>query len=141
VRHFPAIWRGEYQNPERISDFLVQEVELCMDPPTPFQVGGDFHCVTGEMRVRWPHAAIRLVDFYAPPSGTAPEQPSQPPLAPALPAAGAPRVLVSAGRGPSPEQSRSSRRPKRPASLPVAARELVATRAHEGLARISHLRW
>jgi hypothetical protein len=74
-----------------------------MDPPTPFQIGGDFHCVTGQMRVALAARRIRLVDFYAPPSGTAPEQPSQPPLGPATPASGAVRVLVSAGRGPSPK--------------------------------------
>ena len=103
LRHFPAIWRGEYQSPERISDFLVQEVELCMDPPTPFQVGGDFHCVTGEMRVALAARRIRLVDFYAPPSGTTPEPPSFPPLGPAPVAAGAARALVAPGRAPSPK--------------------------------------
>jgi diacylglycerol kinase family enzyme len=101
--HFPAIWRGEYQSPERISDFLVQEVELHMDPPTPFQIGGDFHCVTGQMQVALAARRIRLVDFYAPPSGTAPEQPSYPPLGPANPASGAVRALASGGRGPSPK--------------------------------------
>jgi diacylglycerol kinase family enzyme len=102
MRHFPAIWRGEYQSPERISDFLVQAVELHMDPPTPFQIGGDFHCVTGQMQVALAARRIRLVDFYAPPSGTAPEQPSNPPLGPANPSTGAVRALASGGRAPIP---------------------------------------
>jgi diacylglycerol kinase family enzyme len=72
VRHFRSIWRGEYQDGERISDFLVQDVDLEMDPPTPFQIGGDFHCVTDRMRVNLAARRIRLVDFYAPPSGGAP---------------------------------------------------------------------
>ncbi|HVZ32620.1 MAG TPA: diacylglycerol kinase family protein [Polyangiaceae bacterium] len=72
VRHFRAIWRGEYQDGEHISDFLVQDVELEMDPPTPFQIGGDFHCVTDRMRVTLAARRIRLVDFYAPPSGGGP---------------------------------------------------------------------
>ena len=63
----------------RISDFLVQEVDLEMDPPTPFQIGGDFHCVTERMRVALAARRIRLVDFYAPPSGGAPVEPAKAP--------------------------------------------------------------
>jgi diacylglycerol kinase family enzyme len=90
VRHFPAIWRGEYQSPERISDFLVQAVDLQMDPPTPFQIGGDFHCVTSEMRVQLAARRIRLVDFYAPPSGGVAA--TEPPPAPARALEPAPAV-------------------------------------------------
>ena len=34
------IWRGEYDSP-RLCDFLVDEVELVLDRPAPFQSGGD----------------------------------------------------------------------------------------------------
>ncbi len=68
IRNFRSIWRGEYQNPKKISDFLVQDVEIQMDPPTPFQIGGDFRCETASMRVSLAPRRIRLVDFYAPPS-------------------------------------------------------------------------
>jgi diacylglycerol kinase family enzyme len=78
--HFRSIWRGEYQDANHISDFLVQDVDLEMDPPTPFQIGGDFHCVTERMRVALAARRIRLVDFYAPPSGGAPVGPEKTPL-------------------------------------------------------------
>jgi diacylglycerol kinase family enzyme len=96
VGHFPSIWRGEYQNPQRICDFLVQAVDLHMDPPTPFQIGGDFHCETSEMRVELAARRIRLVDFYAPPSGATPSEPPPPP---------APRALKSATNGAGPAGS------------------------------------
>jgi diacylglycerol kinase family enzyme len=40
VAHLPAIWRGRYQG-ERIHDFLVDEVELVVAKPAPFQANGD----------------------------------------------------------------------------------------------------
>jgi diacylglycerol kinase family enzyme len=70
VRHFRSIWRGEYQDPEQITDFLVQSVEIRMDPPTPFQMGGDFRCETSEKTVSLAPRRIRLVDFYAPPNAS-----------------------------------------------------------------------
>ena len=70
LRHFRGIWRGEFLDPELISDFLVQRVEIHMDPPTPFQVGGDFRCETSEKTVALAPRRIRLVDFYAPPSAS-----------------------------------------------------------------------
>lgn len=88
VRHFPAIWRGEHQDPQHIADFLVQEVDLQMEPATPFQIGGDFHCETHEMRVALAARRIRLVDFYAPPSGAVPSERPPPPGS---------KVLASAG--------------------------------------------
>jgi diacylglycerol kinase family enzyme len=96
VRHFPSIWRGEYQSPQRISDFLVQAVELQMDPPTPFQIGGDFHCEASQMHVQLAARRIRLVDFYAPPSGATPSEPPPPP---------APRALKSAANAAGPASS------------------------------------
>jgi diacylglycerol kinase family enzyme len=69
VRHFPAIWRGELQDPKIITDFIVEDVTIEMDPETPFQIGGDPHGVHTRMRVRLSREPIRLVDFYAPPGG------------------------------------------------------------------------
>ena len=68
VGHLRSIWRGEYENSAKISDFLVQCVDIEMEPPTPFQIGGDFCRVTEHMRVMLAPRRIRLVDFYAPPS-------------------------------------------------------------------------
>jgi diacylglycerol kinase family enzyme len=68
VKHFPKIWRGEHVDAEKLFDYLVDDVEIEMDPATNFQVGGD---VVGERRT----ARVRLtepvpvVDFYAPPRG------------------------------------------------------------------------
>lgn len=67
VLHFRDIWRGEYQNADKVSDFLVQDVEIQMDPPTPFQIGGDYVGERREVRVALAPQRIRLVDFYAPP--------------------------------------------------------------------------
>jgi diacylglycerol kinase family enzyme len=67
ARHFRSIWRGEYQG-SQIFDFLVQDIEIRMAAPTPFQIGGDFRCEASEMRVSLAPRRIRLVDFYAPPS-------------------------------------------------------------------------
>src|SRR4029079_14714749 len=39
--NFPAIWRGEYENPSVLFDYLVQAVTMEFDPETPFQIGGD----------------------------------------------------------------------------------------------------
>lgn len=70
VRNFRGIWRGEFQHPEQIVDYLVQRIEIRMHPPTPFQIGGDFRCETSEKTVSLAPRRIRLVDFYAPPSAS-----------------------------------------------------------------------
>ena len=67
VANFPSIWRGEYHNPKIISDFLVEDVTIEFDPPTPFQIGGDPHGVRERARMRLSPHPIELVDFYAPP--------------------------------------------------------------------------
>ena len=67
VRNFPAIWRGEYHNPKIIEDFLVEDVSIEVDPPTPFQIGGDPHGTRPSARMRLSPDPVELVDFYAPP--------------------------------------------------------------------------
>lgn len=69
ARNLRGIWRGEYQNPSSMFDFLVAEVRIEMDPACPFQVGGDLMDERREARVKLSDRPIRLVDFYAPPSG------------------------------------------------------------------------
>ena len=68
VKHFRAIWRGEYENPDHILDYLVEDVTVEMDPPTPFQVGGDPRGDKSKVRATLSPTPVRLVDFYAPPS-------------------------------------------------------------------------
>lgn len=68
VRNFPAIWRGEFDNPDVLFDYLVEKVTIEMDPPTAFQIGGDAHGDRARVQMSLSKEPIRLVDFYAPPS-------------------------------------------------------------------------
>lgn len=70
VRNFPAIWRGEYHDPNIVFDYLVDAVSIEMDPPTVFQIGGDPQGERARVSARVSREPIRLVDFYAPPSAT-----------------------------------------------------------------------
>jgi diacylglycerol kinase family enzyme len=66
--NLPAIWRGEYDDPETLFDFLADDLTLEMEPATPFQIGGDERGVRSRVRVRLAEP-VRMVDFYAPPRG------------------------------------------------------------------------
>jgi diacylglycerol kinase family enzyme len=68
VSNFASIWRGELQDPRIITDFLVEDVCIEFDPPTPFQIGGDPVGEKKSVRVQLSKEPIELVDFYAPPS-------------------------------------------------------------------------
>lgn len=68
VRHFPAIWRGDFEDPDLLFDFLVQSITVQVDPPTAFQIGGDAQGLREHVRACLTPETIRLVDFYAPPS-------------------------------------------------------------------------
>jgi len=67
LRHLPSLWRGEYHNPKVIEDFLVEDITVEVDPPTPLQAGGDPHGTKTSARMRLSPDPIELVDFYAPP--------------------------------------------------------------------------
>jgi diacylglycerol kinase family enzyme len=68
IRNAPAIWRGEWDDPEYMFDYFVDAIDIEMDPPTAFQIGGD---VKGERRLAEVRLAdpVPVVDFYAPPRG------------------------------------------------------------------------
>lgn len=68
VKNFRAIWRGEYENPSTMFDYLVEAVSFELDPPTPFQIGGDACGERARVQAVLSPTTIRLVDFYAPPS-------------------------------------------------------------------------
>lgn len=68
VRNARALWNGEYENLELLHDYFVDAVEMEMDPPTAFQIGGDDAGVRSRVNVRLA-SPIRIVDFYAPPRG------------------------------------------------------------------------
>jgi diacylglycerol kinase family enzyme len=67
VQNLRRIWRGDYDNPVTVFDYLVERVGIRFDPPTPFQIGGDVLGDRSEVEIRLSPRAIRLVDFYAPP--------------------------------------------------------------------------
>jgi diacylglycerol kinase family enzyme len=69
VAHFRSLWRGEYENLEIIFDYLVEEISIETDPETEFQIGGDPQGRRSRVHLRLSPEPIRLVDFYAPPSG------------------------------------------------------------------------
>lgn len=68
IRNVGAIWRGEWDDPEYMFDYYVDAVDIEMDPPTPFQIGGD---VRDDRRLSQIRLAdpVPVVDFYAPPRG------------------------------------------------------------------------
>lgn len=68
VANFRSIWKGEYENPSIIFDYLVDKVGFEFDPPTPFQIGGDARGERTRVSAVLSPTTIRLVDFYAPPS-------------------------------------------------------------------------
>lgn len=67
LNNFRAIWRGSYQNPRRLADFLVEKVEIQMNCPTAYQIGGDYEGEATSLSIGLAPRRIRLVDFYAPP--------------------------------------------------------------------------
>lgn len=68
VLNFRGIWKGEYENPNHITDYLVEAVTFEFDPPTPFQIGGDARGDRTRVRAQLSPTTFRLVDFYAPPN-------------------------------------------------------------------------
>jgi diacylglycerol kinase family enzyme len=67
IRHLREIWRGEYDNPKVLFDYLVDKVQIELDPPAPFQIGGDPRGERAKVVVELSPTQIDLVDFYAPP--------------------------------------------------------------------------
>ncbi len=69
--HLKEIWRGEYENPNCLFDFLVEKVAFEFEPKAPFQVGGDARGERARLEVGLSPTPIELVDFYAPPRSEA----------------------------------------------------------------------
>jgi diacylglycerol kinase family enzyme len=68
VANFGTIWKGEFDDPEVMFDYLVEAVRIEVDPASPFQIGGDLHGERTSVSARLTSEPIRLVDYYAPPS-------------------------------------------------------------------------
>jgi diacylglycerol kinase family enzyme len=67
IAHLREIWRGDYENPSSIFDFLVERVSLEFEPAAPLQAGGDARGERARLEVGLSPTPIELVDFYAPP--------------------------------------------------------------------------
>ena len=67
IWNFQSIWRGSYDNPGSVFDFLVESVEIRISPACPFQVGGDAAGIRSRIVATLSREPIRLVDFYSPP--------------------------------------------------------------------------
>jgi diacylglycerol kinase family enzyme len=68
VKNARAIWKGDFDDPSLMFDYLVEAVSIEVDPPTAFQIGGDEHGQRDRIQASLSRETIRLVDFYAPPS-------------------------------------------------------------------------
>lgn len=67
VGHFKNIWRGDYENPKTLFDFLVDSVTVEAEPAVAFQIGGDSYGTRARLKVELSPTTIQLVDFYSPP--------------------------------------------------------------------------
>jgi diacylglycerol kinase family enzyme len=67
IYHLKEIWRGDYENPACLFDFLVERVALEFEPAAPLQAGGDPRGERSRLEVGLSPTPIELVDFYAPP--------------------------------------------------------------------------
>ncbi len=66
LRGIRAIWKGTFQH-SRLRDFLVDEISVRCEEPTPLQVGGDVLGRRTAIRAGLSERPIRVVDYYAPP--------------------------------------------------------------------------
>jgi diacylglycerol kinase family enzyme len=70
LRNFKAIWRGDFESADLVFDYLVDAVKIDVDPPSAFQIGGDYVGIKDSIEASLTAEPIRLVDFYAPPSAS-----------------------------------------------------------------------
>jgi diacylglycerol kinase family enzyme len=68
IMHFSEIWKGSYENSNSVFDYLVDSIDIEMDPPTAFQIGGDLRGERAKVQVVLCPTPIELVDLYAPPA-------------------------------------------------------------------------
>jgi diacylglycerol kinase family enzyme len=66
VTHLRGIWRGTYRGPN-LHDFLVEDVRIECNVPTPLQIGGDPVGDRTHVRAKLSKRPLRVVDYHAPP--------------------------------------------------------------------------
>ena len=64
--NLPSLWKGHYRNSERVLDFLVNEVEVELQAPFPFQHSGEAMGEVERFTLRIDDQPIELVDFLSP---------------------------------------------------------------------------
>ncbi|CAJ1451227.1 unnamed protein product, partial [Effrenium voratum] len=59
------LWNGSYRNHKSVHDFLVKDVMIEVDRPTPLHHSGDFMGTASKVRIQVNHdGQTRLVDFF-----------------------------------------------------------------------------
>ena len=66
ITHLPSLWRGNYRNPDALFDFLVEDVDIELARPFPFQHSGDSQDLRDHLRLKINPSPIQLVDFHSP---------------------------------------------------------------------------
>jgi diacylglycerol kinase family enzyme len=66
VANLKPIWRGEYQSSTTLFDYLVDKVQIEIEPATPYQIGGDSMGDRSRVEVAMTEP-IEIVDMYSPP--------------------------------------------------------------------------
>jgi diacylglycerol kinase family enzyme len=67
VTHIKEIWDGSYRS-DRLHDFLVDDVIIECDTPTPLEVGGDVVGMRERTSAKLSTLPVRVVDYYSPPA-------------------------------------------------------------------------
>ena len=66
MTHIRGIWDGSYRS-DRLHDFLVDDVLIECDTPTPLEIGGDLIGFRERTSAKLSTLPVRVVDYYSPP--------------------------------------------------------------------------
>ena len=61
-----SLWRGHHRSPGRIADFLVEDIQIELDMPFPFQHSGDAQGLKQDISLKLASLPLRLVDCHKP---------------------------------------------------------------------------
>lgn len=66
LAHLPSIWRGSYRNAKHVLDFLVEDAQVELSSPYPFQHSGDGQGLISALDLRVAAHPLELVDLHPP---------------------------------------------------------------------------
>jgi len=66
LSHLPSLWNGAYRNPSQVFDFLVNDIEIELVQPYPFQHSGDAQGMRKNLRWRIADEPMEIVDLHRP---------------------------------------------------------------------------